>query len=84
MVKDQVYEVVKNVIMEVLPHLEPEMISIEKNLRELGANSIDRMEVVTISMEGLGVKLPLMSFAQVTNIEGLVNLLTESYMEKIN
>ncbi|MBO9699896.1 MAG: acyl carrier protein [Sporocytophaga sp.] len=78
MATEQVYEVVKNVIMEVLPDLNPEMISIEKNLKELGANSIDRMEVVTISMEELGIKLPLMSFAQVSNIEGLVKVLSEN------
>jgi polyketide biosynthesis acyl carrier protein len=81
MAKEHVYEVVKNVIMEVLPDLNPDLISIEKKLHELGANSIDRMEVVTISMEGLGLKLPLMSFANVSNIEGLVDVLTEHYMK---
>ncbi len=81
MVKEHVYEVVKNVIMEVLPDTKPELISIEKNLKELGANSIDRMEVVTMSMEELGMKIPLMSFAQVSNIEGLVDVLTENYVE---
>lgn len=79
MVKEQVYEVVKSVVTEVLPDVNPELISIERNLKELGANSIDRMEVVTMSMEKLALKIPLMSFAQVTNIEGLVDVLTEFY-----
>ncbi len=79
MAKEQVYEVVKKVIMEVLPDLNSDMISIEKQLKDLGANSIDRMEVVTMSMEELGLKIPLMSFAQVSNIEGLVDVLTENY-----
>jgi polyketide biosynthesis acyl carrier protein len=80
MAKEHVFEVVKNVISEILPDLKPEQISIEKNLKDLGANSIDRMEVVTLSMEGLGLKLPLMSFAQVSNIEGLVDVLTTNYI----
>lgn len=80
MSKKHVYEVVKNVIMEVLPDVGSDMISLEKNLKELGANSIDRMEVVTISMEELGLKIPLMSFAQVNNIEGLVEVLNENYV----
>ena len=84
MAKEKVYEVVKNVIMEVIPDLKPEMISIDKSLKELGANSIDRMEVVTLSMEALQVKLPLMSFAAVSNIEGLVDVLFESYGRRIN
>ncbi len=75
MTKENVYEVVKKAIMEVLPDVKPELITIEKSLKELGANSIDRMEVVTMSMEELGVKIPLLSFAQVANIEGLVNVL---------
>jgi polyketide biosynthesis acyl carrier protein len=79
MEKEHVYEVVKKVIMEVLPDLNPEMISIEKELKNLGANSVDRMEVVTKSMEELGLKIPLMSFAQVSNIEGLVEVLTENH-----
>ncbi len=79
MSKEHVFEVVKKVIMEILFDVEPDKISIDKNLKELGANSIDRMEVVTTSMEKLGLKLPLMSFAQVSDIEGLVDVLTENY-----
>jgi polyketide biosynthesis acyl carrier protein len=77
MVKQKVYETVKSAILEVLPDLDPARISIEKQLKDLGANSIDRMEVVTLSMEALGIKLPMMSFAQVGNIEGLVDVLAE-------
>jgi polyketide biosynthesis acyl carrier protein len=84
MAKENVYEVVKNVIMEVIPDLTPEMISIDKSLKELGANSIDRMEVVTLSMEALKLKLPLMSFASVTNIEGLVDVLSEHYSAPVS
>lgn len=80
---EQVYEVVKTVITEVLPNVSPELISMERNLKELGANSIDRMEVVTMSMEKLAIKIPLMSFAQVTNIEGLVNVLTENTIARV-
>lgn len=83
MSKEHVYEVVKNVIIEVLPDIKPEQIHIEKNLRELGANSIDRMEVVTMSMEELDLKIPLMSFAQVSNIQGMVDVLTENYMASV-
>jgi len=82
MEKEKIYSIVKDVILEVLPDLQPEKITIEKSLRELGANSIDRMEVVTLSMEALEMKLPLMSFAAVNNIEGLVEVLAENYTER--
>lgn len=79
MTKDQVFNIVKNNILEILPKVRPEMISIEKSLTDLGANSVDRMEVVTLSMEDLNLKIPLLSFANVSNIEGLVDVLISHY-----
>jgi polyketide biosynthesis acyl carrier protein len=82
MLKEHVFEVVKNIILEILPGVQSQLISREKSLKELGANSIDRMEVITMSMQELGLKIPLMSFAQVSNIEGLVDVLSTSYGNK--
>ena len=82
MLKEHVFEVVKNVIAEILPGVQSELISSEKSLKELGANSIDRMEVLTMSMQELGLKIPLMSFAEVSNIEGLVEVLSANYNNK--
>lgn len=82
MLKEHVFEVVRKVIAEILPGVRSELISSEKSLKELGANSIDRMEVVTMSMEELGLKIPLMSFAEVSNIEGLVDVLSANYRNK--
>ncbi|MBD3316026.1 MAG: acyl carrier protein [Chitinivibrionales bacterium] len=78
MTKEQVFDVVKKVVMEILPDVESEQISMEKSLKDLGANSIDRMEVTTRSMEELGLELPQMTFAKVGNIEGLVEVLSEN------
>lgn len=82
MLKEHVFGVVKKVISEIIPGVKSELISSEKTLKELGANSIDRMEVITISMEELGMKIPLMSFAEVSNIEGLVDVLSANYRNK--
>ncbi|MDA7716907.1 acyl carrier protein [bacterium] len=83
MSKEHVFEVVKNIIVEVLPDVELDQISIEKSLKDLGANSIDRMEIVTMSMEELDLKIPLMSFAQVGNIEGMVDVLIDNYATSV-
>lgn len=79
MSKEHVFEAVKNVIVEILPDVTTDAISIEKQLKDLGANSIDRMEIVTKSMQALEIKIPLMSFAGVSNIEGLVDVLSENF-----
>ena len=71
----QVFELVKKNILEILPKTQADLIVPEQSLVDLGANSVDRMEIVTLSMEDLGVKIPLMSFARVFNIESLVEVL---------
>jgi polyketide biosynthesis acyl carrier protein len=71
----QVFELVKKNILEILPKTQADLIVPEQSLADLGANSVDRMEIVTLSMEDLGVKIPLMSFARVFNIESLVEVL---------
>ena len=38
--------------------VKPEDITIDKNLTELGANSVARVEVVIYSMEDLGLDVP--------------------------
>lgn len=76
--KEEVFSVVKKVILEILPDLNADDISISKSLKDLGANSIDRMEVTTMAMEELGMVIPLLSFANVSNIEGLVTVLADN------
>lgn len=77
MTKEDVFQVVKKNIFEVLPFLSGKEIHIENNLKDLGANSIDRVEIVTLSMEHVNVKIPPNEFGDVKNLEGLVNLLYE-------
>ncbi len=75
MTESETFEIVKKVILEILPFLSPDDVSVGRSLKDLGANSIDRMEVATQSMEELGLKIPMVEFGKVKNIEGLVALL---------
>lgn len=78
MTKCDVFRTVKRNIVEVLFDVPEDRIAIEMQLKELGANSVDRMEIVTKSMEDLGINVPMVEFAKAKNIEGLVNILYES------
>lgn len=75
MTKEEIFEVVRRNTLEVLPEVSPEEVRMERQLRDLGANSIDRVEIVTMSMEALGLNIPLVDLAGVSNIGGLVELL---------
>jgi polyketide biosynthesis acyl carrier protein len=73
--EERVFILVKRVIGEVLPDLDQALIASNKSLLELGANSVDRVEVVTTSMERLDLTVPLSKFANVNNIGELVSVL---------
>jgi polyketide biosynthesis acyl carrier protein len=73
--KNNIFLVMKSIIVEILPEIDSEQISIEDSLKEIGANSIDRMDIIIETMEKLGVKIPLVEFGQLKNIEGIVDLL---------
>lgn len=75
MTKAEILEVVKKTILEVLPDLDPQEITPQRSLAELGANSVDRMEVLTMAMESLGVSVPLLDFAKAGNIDGIADVL---------
>ena len=77
MTYDEVYEVVKQQITKVLPSVSPDMIHADASLKDLGADSVDRADISTMSMEQLGLRLPLVELGKVTNIRGLIELLQE-------
>ncbi len=79
MEKENIFSVVKDAIADVLPDVDTEAVSIEQNLKSLGANSIDRTEIVMSSMEKLGIKMPLVSFGGVENIEDMVDVMADAY-----
>ena len=53
-----------------------------KSMKELGANSLDIVEVVSCSMRELKVKVPRAELNKLTNIDELVDLLHRSVQEK--
>jgi polyketide biosynthesis acyl carrier protein len=50
-------------------------ITSDRSLRDLGANSLDRVEIVTLTMEDLGLRFALRELKDAGNIGGLVRLL---------
>jgi polyketide biosynthesis acyl carrier protein len=77
MTKAEIFEVVRKNAVEIL-EVDGAMVTIEKSLSDLGANSVDRVEIVTLTMEDLGIKVPFMSFAAAANIEDLVDILSSN------
>lgn len=71
----EVFQLVINNIREVLPDLEDHEFSYDDQLVALGANSIDRAEIVTMSMEALSLNIPRIELFGIKNVGGLASFL---------
>jgi len=71
---DRVLEVVRTVVVEVL-EIDGGLVTAGTSLKALGANSLDRVEIVTMVIEDLGLHMPLRELAHLTNIGELVGFL---------
>lgn len=76
MTQDEVFAIVEKNIREVLFDLDGAEIPIEASLKDLGANSLDRADITVMCMEDLRLKIPMVEFGGLSNIRGLVELLT--------
>lgn len=71
----EIEAVVKKHLLEVVDDLKEADIDTTKSMKDLGANSLDIVEVVSCSMRELKVKVPRSELSKLTNIDGLVDLL---------
>ena len=77
MTKTEIFVIVQNNILEILTNITPESIKPEISMRDLGANSIDRVDVIIKTMSDLSLKVPLVDFGYVKNIGELVDIFVE-------
>jgi polyketide biosynthesis acyl carrier protein len=80
--KETIFEVVKANTLKVLPDVVADEVTIDKNLTDLGANSVDRVEVVIYSLEELRLKVPHSELQGLRNIGALVDLLHRHALNK--
>ncbi len=78
MTNEEVFDVLKKHILDQLEdEVEEDEIDPEKSMFDLGANSLDVVEIVTNTMRELKIKIPRDQLAQISNIQGLVDTMTE-------
>lgn len=80
--KEQVLEVVKNHIIDTLEDVDEDAIDPNQSMKELGANSLDIVEIVSCSMRELKVKVPRSELSKLENISQLVDLLVQVANDK--
>lgn len=70
-----VFDAVKRSLVMVMPELNLASVSIEDALADLGCTSVDRADIATLTMEDLGITVPVREFEGVRSIRALVTVL---------
>lgn len=73
--KEDIFNIIVKNLLETLPHLDAGDITQEHSMRDLGANSIDRADILLSSMEAIDVIFPLHEAASLKNIGELASFL---------
>ena len=80
--REEVWEVVQEHLVETVEELEGVEIDPAKSMKDLGANSLDIVEVVSCSMRDLKVKVPRSELNKLENMNQLIDLLHNTAVEK--
>ena len=74
---EDIFAVIVKHTKEVIPQLESHNFIFDDSLRELGANSIDRSEIVMMTLESLSLSIPLIHVARAENMGELASIIHE-------
>jgi acyl carrier protein len=80
--REEVLEVVKGHLVDTIEELEGVEIDPARTMKDLGANSLDIVEVVSCSMRELKIKIPRSELNDLKNIDELVDMLHRHALEK--
>ncbi|HZZ67811.1 MAG TPA: acyl carrier protein [Phenylobacterium sp.] len=70
---EQVVQAINESVREVLPECVSRDFAPTETLADLGANSVDRAEIIVMALEKLGLRLPLVRLAQSRNLGELAD-----------
>jgi acyl carrier protein len=80
---EEIVSVVRKHLADVMGDLKASDIDMSRSMKDFGATSLDMVQVVSLTMRELKVKVPRSELATLTNMDGLVNLLQASMEKKM-
>jgi polyketide biosynthesis acyl carrier protein len=75
--KEEIFRIITGHVREVIPELKDHDFQHDDSLKNLGANSIDRSEIVIMTLESLSLRIPLIEMAGAENMGELATILHE-------
>ncbi|MBM0104592.1 acyl carrier protein [Steroidobacter sp. S1-65] len=71
----EIFETIVRHTREVVPALQAHRFTLTDSLRELGANSVDRADIIMMTLESLALRIPLSTMAKAENIGELASII---------
>ena len=76
---DEIFEIIIQHTRNVVPELQEHDFRRTDSLRALGANSIDRADIIMMTLDSLSLNIPLTAMARAENIGELAGIIHEKY-----
>lgn len=73
--KEEILEIIVRHTREVVPELEAHEFRPDDSLKALGANSVDRADIIMMTLESLVLNIPLVAMAKAENISELAEII---------
>lgn len=73
--RDEIMRVLAENVAKVLPDVTERMVREAEQLADLGANSLDRMDIVVGTMDDLQIRVPTLEVGSAKDIDSLVSVL---------
>ena len=77
MSRDEIFEIIARHAREVVPGLQAHNFNPTDSLKALGANSIDRVDIIMATLESLALNIPLTAVAKAENMGELAGIIHE-------
>lgn len=81
MTRDEILTVVREKALSILSSVKAEDFDEQKSLKDLGADSLDMVEIVSASMRTLRIKVPRSKLDELKNIAALVDLFYATHQQ---
>ncbi|MEU8891944.1 acyl carrier protein [Streptomyces sp. NPDC048442] len=75
--REDIEKLVHDTIASILPGLPAGAIDSGRHLKELGADSVDRVEIIMALIDHLGIEADMSRFSEIPSVDGLVQFLWE-------
>jgi polyketide biosynthesis acyl carrier protein len=76
--RERLWTVLYEVLGTILPGVPRSEITGDRHLKDLGADSVDRVEIIMLLVDRLGLAEPMSSFSELPDLRALVDFLAEA------